>query len=79
MKNVWTLKILDWNPVENKYQERYTNIYGSSIKARRAAIDCCTIEAGEKEIKTKDYSKSFYTLSSGSGSTHCIISKNYVW
>ena len=77
--NVWTLKILDWNPTDKKYEERYTNIYGGSRKARRAAIEQITLAAGEKEVRTEEYSKSFYTVTADSGSIHCIIQKNHVW
>lgn len=79
MKNVWTLKILDWNPEEKKYQERWTSIHGGSLKARRAAIEHITLFKGEKDLSTHEYSKSFYTLTSGSKDTHCIVSKIPVW
>jgi len=79
MKNVWTLKVLDWNPDNKKYEERWTSIHGGSLKARRAAVELITISQGEKELDTHEYSKSFYTLTSGSGNTHCIVSKIPVW
>lgn len=79
MRYVWTLKVLDWDADELKYQERWTSVHGGSLKARRAAVEHITIAKGEKELDTHEYSKSFYTLTSGSGNTHCIISKNPVW
>ena len=77
-RNFWTLKISDWSPELMEYQERYTRYFGSSLKARRAAIKHITILKNEDKINTVDYSKSFYTISADSGSVHCIIQKETI-
>ena len=77
-RNFWTLRISDWLPETMEYQERYTRYFGSSLKARRAAIKHITILRNEDKIKTVDYSKSLYTISADSGSVHCIIQKETI-
>lgn len=78
MKHVWSLKILDWNEEKLEYQERFTSLHWSSRKARRAAIEHITITKAEKNLNTYEYHKGFFTLTSDSKNTHCIVSKNYV-
>ena len=65
-------------PETKEYQERYTRYFGSSLKARRAAIKHITILKNEDKINTVDYSKSLYTISADSGSVHCIIQKETI-
>ena len=77
-RNFWKLKISDWSPELMEYQERYTRYFGSSLKARRAAIKHITILKNEDKIKTVDYSKSLYTISADSGSVKCIIQKETI-
>ena len=77
-RNFWTLRISDWLPETKEYQERYTRYFGSSLKARRAAIKHITILKNEDKISTVDYSKSLYTISADSGSVHCIIQKETI-
>ena len=77
-RNFWTLRISDWLPETKEYQERYTRYFGSSLKARRAAIKHITILKNEDKINTVDYSKSLYTISADSGSVRCIIQKETI-
>ena len=78
MKHVWSLKRLDWNDQREEYVERYTSLHQSSRKARRAAIEYITVHKAEKDLETYEYHKGFYTLTSESKNTHCIISKSFV-
>jgi len=78
MRHVWSLKRLDWDDQRKEYVERYTSLHWSSRKARRAAVEHITINKDEKDLSTHEYSKTFYTLTSDSKNTHCIITRSYV-
>jgi len=78
MKHVWVLKLLDWDHTKREYAERYTSLHMSSRKARRAAIEYITVRKAEKDLDTYEYHKGFYTLTSDSKNTHCIVTKQPV-
>lgn len=79
MRNVWMVKYFEWNDDEDAYQKKYSQLYGSKLKARRSAIEYITLILNERKIKTNEYSKEFFTVSGDDGLGHCVISKEPVF
>lgn len=75
---VWTLQVSDWDAVNKEYTDRYTRLLSSSIKARREAVRYLTLIKNCDAVETKDYSKTFYTVSAKDMSGHCVIRQELV-
>ena len=78
MKYVWRVKHYDWDEDNRQYKERFSGVYGGSLKARRAAIEYITIDKKAKGVETNERSKNFYTVTAQDGNAHCIIYRETV-
>ena len=76
MTYIWEAEYRQWDKEQQTYKPLYTLYHSSHMKARKAIIDHMHYVRGEKDHTTNDYSKGFFSITSGSGETHCIVKRH---
>lgn len=76
MTYIWEAEYTQWDKERQTYKPLYSLFHSSHMKARKAIIDHMHYVRGEDNHTVNDYSKGFFSITSGSGETHCVVKRH---